>query len=128
MISAAEGGGGGSSSFRFRTRSRFRRTALRVPPDILCDKKIKNQNRLYDGIKDKKDMMKMERIIMRRQRFIDTRDKSGSITATPGWKTRKPREEGTDLLQGTQDTKTLATTTVLRLQGSNQRDVLERHR
>src|SRR3954464_9293987 len=27
-----------SSSFRFRTRSRFRQTALRVPPDILCDK------------------------------------------------------------------------------------------
>src|SRR3954470_1905619 len=38
MISTAEGGGRGSSSFRFRTRSRFRRTALRVPPDILCDK------------------------------------------------------------------------------------------
>src|SRR3954468_3084860 len=38
MISAAEGSGGGSSSFRFRSRSQFRRTALRVPPDILCDK------------------------------------------------------------------------------------------
>src|SRR4051812_6970316 len=61
MISAAEGGGGRSSSLRFRTRSRLRRTTLRVPPDILCDK-INDQNRLYDGIKDKKDMMKMERI------------------------------------------------------------------
>src|SRR3954466_4073461 len=101
MIPAAEGGGRGSSSFRFRTRSRFRRTTLRVPPDILCDK-INNQNRLNDGIKDKKDMMKMERIIMRRQRFKETRNKSGSTTATPGWKTRKPREDGTELLQGTQ--------------------------
>src|SRR3954465_2258499 len=57
MISAAEGGGRGSSSFRFRTRSRFRRTALRVPPDILCDK-INNQNRLYDEIKDKRTWLR----------------------------------------------------------------------
>src|SRR3954467_11436390 len=54
-----------------------------------CVIKINNQNRLYDGMKDKKDMMKMERIIMRRQRFIETRNKSGSITATPGWKIRQ---------------------------------------
>ena len=46
--------------------------------------------------------MKMERIIMRRQRFIETWNKSGSITATPGWKTTKPREDGNELLQGTQ--------------------------
>src|SRR3954468_17610399 len=57
MISAAEGGVGGSSSFRIRSRSRFRRTALRVPPDILCDK-INNQNRLYDGIKDKRTWLR----------------------------------------------------------------------
>src|SRR3954467_11841203 len=54
-----------------------------------CVIKINNQNRLYDGIKDKKDMMKMERIIMQRQRFKETRNKSGSITATPGWKNKK---------------------------------------
>ena len=28
--------------------------------------KINSQNRLYDGIKDKKDMIKVEKIIMRR--------------------------------------------------------------
>ena len=32
-----------------------------------CVIKINNQNRLYDGIKDKEDMIKAERIIMRRQ-------------------------------------------------------------
>ena len=32
-----------------------------------CVIKINNQNRLYDGIKDKKDMMKTEKIIMLRQ-------------------------------------------------------------
>src|SRR3954466_9062351 len=120
MISATEGGGGGSSSFRFRNgldsdeqHYQFHLTS--------CVIKINNQNRLYDGIKDKKDMMRMERIIMRRQRFIETWNKSGSITATPGWKTRKPREEGTELLQGTQRRRLWTTTTVLRLQGSTQR-------
>src|SRR3954470_11687883 len=38
MISTTEGGGGGSSSLRFRSRFRLRRIALRVLPDILCDK------------------------------------------------------------------------------------------
>src|SRR4051812_31813785 len=38
MISVTEGGGEGSSSFRFRSWYRFRRTTLRSPPDILCDK------------------------------------------------------------------------------------------
>src|ERR1043165_4088286 len=67
-----------------------------------CVIKINNQNRLYDGIKDKKDMMKAEKIIMQRQRFIETRNKSGSITATPGWKMKYPRRNWMELLQGTQ--------------------------
>src|SRR3954468_1210065 len=95
MISVAEDGGGGASSFRFRSRSRLRRTTLRVPPDILCDKKINNQNRLYDGIEDKKDRIKAEKIIMQRQRFIETWGKSDSITATPGWKMKQPRRSWT---------------------------------
>ena len=66
-----------------------------------CVIKINNHNMLYDGIKDKKDMIKAEKIIMRRQRFIETRNKSDSITATPGWKMKQPREEWIELLQGT---------------------------
>src|SRR3954468_20915537 len=64
-----------------------------------CVIKINNQNRLYDGIKDKEDKIKMERIIMQRQRFKETRNKSGIITATPGWKTTKPREDGTNFFK-----------------------------
>ena len=44
---------------------------------------------------------------MRRQRLQETQDNSGSITATPGWKTRQPRGDWTELLQGTQNTETL---------------------
>src|SRR3954468_20322162 len=52
-------------------------------------------------------MIKAEKIIMRRQGFIKTHNKSGSITATPGWKTRQPRGHWTELPQGTQNTETL---------------------
>src|SRR3954471_1334620 len=38
--------------------------------------------------------------------IIETRNKSGSITATPGWKTRQPRGDWTELPQGTQNTET----------------------
>src|SRR3954467_10663990 len=52
-------------------------------------------------------MMKAGNIIMRRQGLQETQDKSGSITATPGWKTRQPRGDWTKLPQGTQNTETL---------------------
>src|SRR3954466_15808321 len=106
MISATEGGGGGSSSFRFRNgldsdeqHYQFHLTS--------CVIKINNQNRLYDGIKDKKDMMKMERIIMRRQRFKETWNKSGSITATPGGKQENLEKMEQNFFKELKDTKTL---------------------
>src|SRR3954469_2609263 len=44
---------------------------------------------------------------MQRQRLQESQDNSGSITATPGWKTRQPRGDWTELPQGTQNTETL---------------------
>ena len=34
--------------------------------------------------------------------IIETRNNSGRITATPGWKMKQPRRNWTELLQGTQ--------------------------
>src|SRR3954463_6612312 len=106
MISSAEGGGRGSSSFRFRTRSRFRRTALRVPPDILCDKNQQSEqvvrwNQRQEGHDEGGKDYNAKAMIQ------ETQNKSGSITATPGWKTRQPRGDWTKLPQGTQKLETL---------------------
>src|SRR3954468_1809433 len=39
--------------------------------------------------------------------IIEIRSKSGSITATLGWKLKQPRRDWTELPQGTQNTETL---------------------
>src|SRR3954470_24432640 len=52
-------------------------------------------------------MMKAGKIIMRGKDSSRHRINSGSITATPGWETRQPRGEWTELPQGTRNTETL---------------------
>src|SRR3954470_10685613 len=52
-------------------------------------------------------MMKAEKIKCGGKDSARQRINSGSITATPGWKTRQPRGDWTELPQGSQNTETL---------------------
>src|SRR3954465_15351199 len=128
MISAAEGDGRGSSSLRSRTRSRFRRTALRVPPDILCDKNQQSEqvvrwNQRQEGHDEDGKDYNAKAMIQRNMEQI------GQHNGYTGMENKKTSRRWDKTSSRNSKTRRLWTsTTVLRLQGSKQRDVLVRHR